>query len=196
MGVSTLATLNDLKTYHSFPALPNWCQGRWAWWMESNLVMNHPFWPAANFSHRYYHEQCSSPPARATMLTKRVDIIYFIDDSSTNQIPASYPFFCCSKGCEINHANWMRNFFFCLCLSSVGRSIFVSVILYIRLLPESSVRTRAAWPLAVSSLLTPIFLSSSGGQGPHAQQTPEPWCLHVIKTTRLALQGNHWFFFL
>lgn len=69
---------------------------------------------------------------------------------------------------------------------------FLWLTLHIRILPESSARTQAAWQLPVSSLLTPIFLSSSRGQGPHAQQTPEPWCLQVIETTRLALQGKHW----
>lgn len=60
-------------TYHSFPALPSWCPGHWAWRRESSPVMGRPFWLAANFLHRYCHEQCSFLPAKPRHVDKWVN---------------------------------------------------------------------------------------------------------------------------
>lgn len=184
MGVSTLDTLNDLKTIWDLPFFPSIAK-----LMPGSLsLMNgeqpsdeSPFLASSKFFAQILPWAMFFSSCRATMLTKRVDIIYFIHDHSTTQIQVLIHSFLVQRYERFNYANSM-----CLLY-------FVSLILHIRILPESSARTQAAWQLPVSSLLTPIFLSSSRGQGPHAQQTPEPWCLQVIET-RLALQGKHCFF--
>lgn len=50
--------------YHPCPAWPHWCPGHSAWWKESCPVTGHLLWPAADFWHKYFHERCSSLPAR------------------------------------------------------------------------------------------------------------------------------------
>lgn len=50
--------------YHPCPAWLHWCPGRSAWWKESCPVTGRLLWPAADSSHRYFHEQCFFLPAR------------------------------------------------------------------------------------------------------------------------------------
>lgn len=183
MAVSTLDTSNGLKTIWDLPFFPSIAKlmpGSLSLMNGAQPSDESPFLASSKFFAQILPWAMFFSSCRATMLTKRVDDYLFYLWQFHNPDTGTHQFFCCSTVWEINYANPM-----CLIY-------FLWLTLHIRILPESSAWTQAAWQLPVSSLLTPIFLSSSRGQGPHAQQTPEPWCLQVIETTRLALRGKHW----
>lgn len=186
MHVATLNTMNDVMILWDSPffsRIDKLIPGSLSLMNGEQLDDESPFLASSKFFAEMLPWAMFFSSCRATMLTKRVDIIYFIHDSSATQI-AMLNHSVVVQHYQFNHATVL-----CPVLSKCLIS-FVSLIPYILVLPESSAQMRAAWQLPVSSLLTPIFPSSSRGQGPHAQQTPEPWCLQVIEATRLARQGQ------